>query len=253
MQSSAYLADLGGLTSLVRLDLRGTGESDAPADTETYRCDRQVDDVEALRAHLGLERLDLLGHSAGGTIAVLYAARYPERVGRLVLVAPSPRVVGIDITDADRREVAEQRRGEPWFPEAFAAFERIWAGEPTDADWAGIAPFSYGRWDAASQANVAREDTEINIAAARTYYSGGLDPDATRAALAGFDAPVLLVAGEYDVGLPPKRAAEYAGLFPRAELVVAPNSGHFPWLDEPAWFARTVTGFLGAGNVGGDR
>jgi pimeloyl-ACP methyl ester carboxylesterase len=253
MQSSAYLADLGGLTSLVRLDLRGTGESDSPADTATYRCDRQVDDVEALRAHLGLERIDLLGHSAGGTLAVLYATRYPERVGRLVLVAPSPRVVGVDITDADRREVAEQRQEESWFPDAFAAFERIWAGEPTDADWAGIAPFSYGRWDAASQANVAREDTEINVPAARAYYSGGLDPDATRAALAGFDAPVLLVAGEYDVGLPPKRAAEYAGLFPQAELVVAPGSGHFPWLDEPAWFARTVTEFLRAGNVGGGR
>jgi pimeloyl-ACP methyl ester carboxylesterase len=58
MQASAYLGDLGGLSahrSLVLLDLRGTGASAIPADPATYRCDRQVDDVEALRVHLGLD------------------------------------------------------------------------------------------------------------------------------------------------------------------------------------------------------
>jgi len=78
MQASAYLGDLGGLSahrSLVLLDLRGTGESAVPADPASYRCDRLVDDVEALRAHLGMEQIDLLGHSAGGALAVLYAAR----------------------------------------------------------------------------------------------------------------------------------------------------------------------------------
>lgn len=245
MQASAYLGDLGGLPALLRLDLRGTGESAVPADLATYRVDRQVDDVEALRVHLGLETIDLLGHSAGGTLAMLYAARYPDRVGRLVLVAPSPRVVGIEVADEDRREVAELRAEEPWFPDAYAAFLRIWAGEPTDADWAGIAPFSYRRWDAASQANVAREATDINMTAAAAYYGeGAFDPHAVRSALSAIQADVLLVAGEYDVGLPPKRAAEYADLLPGAELVVQPGSGHFPWLDDPEWFARMTGGAL---------
>ena len=45
MLASAYLGDLGGLSarrSLVRLDLRGTGDSAVPTDPSTYRCDRQV-------------------------------------------------------------------------------------------------------------------------------------------------------------------------------------------------------------------
>lgn len=245
MQASAYLGDLGGVSPLARLDLRGTGASAVPADPAGYRCDRLVDDVEAFRVHLGLDRVDLLGHSAGGSLAVLYAARCPDRVARLVLVTPSPRVVGLEITDADRREVAEQRRGEDWFPDAFAAFERIWAGEPTDADWACITPFHYGRWNAVSQANHAAGVTRTNQAAAAAYYSdGALDPDTTRTALAGFTAPVLLVAGEFDVGLPPQRAAEYAALFPNAEFAMQPGGGHFPWLDDPAWFAATLTGWL---------
>ena len=131
MQASAYLGDLGGLSarrSLVLLDLRGTGESAVPANPASYRCDRLVSDVEALRAHLGQDRIDLLGHSAGGALAVLYAARYPHRISRLVLVNPSPRAVGLEITDSERRQVAELRRGEAWFPDAFAAFGRIWSG-----------------------------------------------------------------------------------------------------------------------------
>jgi pimeloyl-ACP methyl ester carboxylesterase len=247
-QASAYLGDLGGLSAhrrLVLLDLRGTGDSAVPADPASYRCDRLVDDVEALRVHLGLDRIDLLGHSAGATLALLYAARHLDRVGRLALVTPSPRVVGLEVTDLDRRQVAELRRGEAWFPDAFAAFERIWSGDATAADWTAIAPFTYGRWDAAAQAHRAREASQTNADAAAVYYAAGaLDPAAIRTSLARLRAPVLLVAGEYDVVLPPRRAAEYAGLFPHAELAVQPGGGHFPWLDDPAWFVPTLAGFL---------
>lgn len=245
MQSSVYLGDLGGVSPLALLDPRGTGKSEAPADPATYRCDRQVDDLEALRDHLGLDRIDLLGHSAGAAIAVTYAARHPDRVRRLVLVTPTPFVVGLEITDEDRREVAELRRDEPWFPGAFAAFERIWAGDFSGANRRGIAPFHYGRWDEVSQANYALSASEVNRTAAELYYAdGALDPDATRAALTELPAPVLLVGGEYDVGLPPRRAAEYAGLFPKAQLAVLPRGGHFPWLDDPAWLARTIAEFV---------
>jgi len=246
MRSSAYLGDLGGLSAhrqLVLLDLRGTGESAVPADPASYRCDRQVDDVEALRAHLGLDRLDLAGHSGGATLALLYAARYPDRIGRLVLLTPSPRAVGLTVTELDRRQVAELRKDEPWFPDAFAAFERIWAGDATEADWAAVAPFWYGRWDAASQEEFARQETELNEDAAERYYAdGAVDPDAVRSAIAGLHVPVLLVAGGYDMALPPARAAEYANLFPHAELAVLPGGGHSPWLDDPGWLVRTVLG-----------
>ena len=82
-RAAAYLEDLGGLDrhrTLVRLDNRGTGMSEVPADPAQLRFDRMADDVDALRRHLGLEQVDVLGHSAGTLLAQVWAARHPERV-----------------------------------------------------------------------------------------------------------------------------------------------------------------------------
>ena len=67
-RAAEYLGDLGGLDKtrqLVLLDLRGVGSSPDPADAGTLRVDRLVQDVEALRLHLGLERKFLLVRVAG--------------------------------------------------------------------------------------------------------------------------------------------------------------------------------------------
>ncbi|MBQ0988230.1 alpha/beta hydrolase [Streptomyces sp. F63] len=248
-QDSAYLGDLGGLPAhrrVITLDLRGTGRSEIPRDLGSCRCDRLVGDVEALREHLGLDRMDLLAHSAGANLAVLYAGRHPERVRRLALITPSVRAVGLTITGELRRETVQPRRNEPWFPAAFAALEAIGAGKATAGHWKAIAPFSYGRWDEAARAHQAAGDEQMNREVVAAFGAeGAFDPDATRAALARFTQPVLLLAGEVDPGAPPVTTAEFAGLFPNAELVVQPGAGHFPWLDDPGRFVATTAAFFG--------
>lgn len=251
MLPAVYLDELGGLSAYRRLvlpDLRGTGASGVPADPASYRCDRLVDDVEALREHLGLERVDLLGHSAGANLAALYTARQPERVSRLALITPSVFAVGIEVTGEERLRAARERADEPWFPEAFAALEAIVAGRFTPENWRGIEPFSHGRWDAGAQARQEAEAAQRNDAAAAVYGAeGAYDPPATRAALARFAGPVLLLAGGSDLGAVPGVVARYAELFSSggAELVVQPGAGHFPWRDDPEGFAGAVAQFLG--------
>jgi pimeloyl-ACP methyl ester carboxylesterase len=254
MRASAYLGDLGGLSSqrrLVMLDLRGTGDSGIPADPATYRCDRQVADVEALRAHLGLDRVDVLAHSAAGDLALLYTARYPQRIRTLTLITARARALGVDFTEEHRREAAALRTAEPWFGTAHEAYEAVWAGSATDADWDAVAPFFYGRWDTAAQAHAASEVEQSNAGAADIYASSGVfDAAATRTAIAALDARVLVLAGEVDGGPLPRIAAVIAEMFPRAELAVQPDAGHFPWLDDPLYFARTVATFLDQGASG---
>ena len=251
MRDSVYLGDLGGLSAsrrLVILDLRGTGQSAVPADPASYRCDRLVDDVAALRDHLGLDRMDLLGHSAGANIVAMYAARHPSLVSKLALVAPSTRAVGLQPTSEMRREIVNLRRAEPWFREAAAAFERLQAGSETDEGWKAMAPLFYGRWDAAAQADAAANEEQVNEEAAGLFAGpGAFEPEATRAALAAFTQPVLVLAGEVDVNTPPRIAAELAAIFPDARLALQPGAGHYPWLDDPAWFTSAVAAFLDDG------
>ncbi|MFE6978062.1 alpha/beta fold hydrolase [Streptomyces sp. NPDC057682] len=242
-----YLGDLGGLSGgrrLVLPDLRGTGRSPVPEDPARYRCDRLVDDVEALRRHLGRDRVDLLAHSAGANIAVQYAARHPSRVGRLVLVAPGTRAVGIDVDGAERRALARRRADEPWFPAAYAALDAITRG--TGTDWEAIAPFLYGRgrWDDSARSHHTDGAPDNPRAVAGFGADGAFTPAATRAALAGLPSPVLLLAGALDLNSPPRPTADCAALFPDARLVVQEGAGHYPWLDDAGRFRETVERFL---------
>ncbi|GIG66982.1 alpha/beta fold hydrolase [Phytomonospora endophytica] len=249
MRASAYLGDLGGLSrhrTLILFDLRGTGDSAIPADPASYRADRQVGDVEALREHLGLDRVDVLAHSAGGDLALLYATAHPERVANLVMVTARARALGVDFTAEQRREVFGLRAGEKWFPEAHEAFLRLLDGTGTDDDFATGTPFFYGRWDDAAKAHSALDDEQSNADAGAVYARPeAFDPVAALAVAGKWDTRVLVLAGELDGAPRPHVAAAIAGLFPDAECTVLAGAGHFPWLDDADGFTAAVEGFLG--------
>ncbi|MCX5379949.1 alpha/beta fold hydrolase [Streptomyces sp. NBC_00091] len=251
MRASRYLGDLGGLASgrrLVLLDLRGTGDSAIPADESTYRVDHQVADIEALRLHLGLDRVDLLAHSAAGNLVMLYAAAHPERLGRIALVTPTAWAVDLPSTPEQRLEGARRRAGTELYDTAIEAYARILAGSDTDENWDRAAPLFYGRWDEAARADFAAGEDEQNEKAAAAFAGpGAFDPPATRAALRRLTAEVLVLAGELDFNPGPALAARIARLFPRAVVDVQPATGHFPWLDDPARFTSRVERFLATG------
>ncbi|NYI77492.1 pimeloyl-ACP methyl ester carboxylesterase [Nocardioides panzhihuensis] len=227
---------------MIVLDIRGTGRSAVPNDPSSYRCDRLVDDVEALREHLGLPRIDLLGHSAGTNIAMQYAAQHPEKVSKLALIGPSTRALDVAITGETRLELARLRENEPWFPTAFAALQAI--GEGTGSDWQAVAPFFWGRWDATAQRHHADSQPSNPEAVAVFSADGAFSPESTRAALAKYKAPVLLLTGEFDLNSPPVTVAEVAETFPDATVAVQPEAGHYPWLDDPDWFVAAMATFL---------
>jgi pimeloyl-ACP methyl ester carboxylesterase len=247
-RDSAYFGDLGGLSAhrtLVFLDNRGSGLSGDTlevSDVDSYRADRLVLDVEALRAHLGLETMDLLGHSAGAQVAALYAAAHPQRLSSLSLVCGGQRVVGIDFEDGFDQAI-ESRVDEAWYQAAREALDEWFAiGREAPADLKlKAAPFFYGRpWNSIGEAHAATDSAQRRNPLAYKHFP--FDPDTTsmRSALSRVTAPVLVYAGEVDPSPRPEEAQQLAAVFPNARTVVQPDAGHFPWLDNPSFFVQAL-------------
>lgn len=248
-RAAEYLGNLGGLDAsreLVLLDPRGVGLSSDPIDAVTFRVDRLVHDVEALRAHLGLERMDLLAHSAGANLATLYAAAYPERISRLILITPGLAVIGVDGDEEEFAAALERAAAEPWYPRARAALEKIFNGDLSIDAFRASRPLFYVRWDEAARAHATFGVADRHMAARLGYFAGvELDPSAIQSALSKLAAPTLLLVGAADPMVTPATAHAAAQVFHDAKVVVQPGAGHFPWVDDPAGFAAAIDSFLG--------
>ncbi len=248
-RAAAYFEDLGGLAgqrTLVRLDARATGRSEVPADPASLRFDRLALDVEALRAHLGEEQVDVLGHSAGCLVAQVYAARQPEHLRSLVLVTPSDRLQGG--TRSDIAAIRASRSEERWYADAAQAQAALSDAQPgqQQALVRATRPFFYGRWDERTQAHAATADSQSSKRAELGFGAGtaGVDVEPIRDALQRTAFPVLVVGGERDALTGVASVHAVASWFPAARTQVLPRAGHFPWVDEPDAFRDVVGRFL---------
>jgi proline iminopeptidase len=237
-----YLGDLAGLDSvrtLLVLHQRGIGRSqDAPLASWSGL----THDVEALRKHLDLGDIDLLGHSGGSRVALAYAAGRPHRVHRLCLVTP-PAVWLVDAED-DRATLIESRRGEDWFDayeKARPTLETATTVAEFEAVAAFAAPLGWANWDERARTHAALG--AVFGPAADGFF---LDPPdrALAGQLAAVIAPVLVVAGSADAvtGLAPVLAL--ADLFPAGRSIVIDAAGHYPWVEQPLDFRRAVDAFF---------
>ncbi len=208
----------------------------------------QIADVERIRRILGEERLILVAHSFGAVFACLYAAEFPERVEKLVLLSPADSLFmpkdGGGLFGEIAKRLPEERQQE------FAAWQKDYF------DFGGI----FGRnekelarlsarfaeyYSAASREPAAAMDVEqiggwLPFA---VYFSMGMKYD-YRPLLGKITAPALVVHGAKDLQ-PESVARQYVDAIPGARLAVIEDCGHFALRDRPADFARVAGEFLG--------
>lgn len=250
----AELADLAGLDDtleLLILEPRGTGGSTRPADAAAYDFEHYVADLEELRGHLGQKRIDLMGFSHGGMVAMAYAAAHPERVGRLLLVATLAH--RDETLDAEMERGLAEREGEPWYPAARAALDEEEAAEFADDEslaenlalqW----PLYFGHYGDREAAFVQTLAELVPNADALRRFNGEVWPSFDlRPELARIQAPTLVVAGDRDFVAPPAAAHAIAEAIAGAELVVVPGAGHFVFVEAPESFREAVLSFFGVG------
>ena len=245
----AIFGDLGGLDrerTLIELNPRGVADSD-PA--QTYTLEDHAADVEELRDHLGLEQIDLFGHSAGGLAAIVCAATYPARVRRLVLCGTFTR-----FTDESReafRHFLAERESDPRFADAVAARRQREENPPEDEAEIGLLalrglPLLFGRYGEHEQAFVERAAASgvgysvRSLQYFNTYVAPTLD---LRPRLPEIEARTLVINGELDPWAATALPELESGLRD-VEVVVMPEIGHMPWVEEADGFRTALLEFL---------
>lgn len=253
MDPDAYFSamDLPGFELLVFAP-RGTGASSPPASPDGYKMAGYVQDLESLRQHLAVDALTLYGNSHGGMVALAYACAYPDRVERLVVTNGPARMDG-----AYRDAVAEaQRRFAKAFPDGA---DRLAAAEEADAalESAGSSEDRRRQAYRTLMARYVAQQGERETAYLDRLCSAPMNWDAVgvmyQEMLDGLDllaradivaAPALVIAGEYDVTVPPASMRLIAESLPNARYLELPGVGHFVEVEAADAFAAAVTGFL---------
>jgi pimeloyl-ACP methyl ester carboxylesterase/DNA-binding CsgD family transcriptional regulator len=221
----AFWADLAAGLTLVRYDRLGVGLSDRDVSRDDLSLDADVDALRALVDHLGLERFMLAGGSSGGCTAIAFAARFPERVGRLLLIG----------TYAHGQAVAT-----PDVQETFVSLVRSHWGLGARL----LADIFVPGADAATRdrfARFQRESADAETAATLLEFVYTVD---VRAEVPRVQAPVAVLHRRRDRVIRYELGRELAAALPHGTLVPLDGVEHFPWRGDTASMVRASRTFL---------
>jgi pimeloyl-ACP methyl ester carboxylesterase len=227
----------GEFARAVAPDMPGYGRADKPHDLP-YTVAGYADFLDALLAELGIDRVHLVLHDFGGPWGLEWAARDPSRVASAVLVGTGA-LVGY------RWHLIARIWRTPVLGEALqAAATRPLFRLLTNLGQKRKLPRSF--LDHTYDVNYTRPTRRAVLKLYRATPDPGGDGARHAEALRPHDIPALVVWGAHDPYLPVAVAARQRDAFPRAEVLVFEDSGHWPFADDPERTAGAVVPFLRA-------
>jgi proline-specific peptidase len=247
---SLYLKPLERLAGpdrrVVVYDQLGCGDSDRPNDASLWRSDRFVDELEALRAHLGLDEFDLYGHSWGGMLATDYALAHQEHLRSLLLAST--------IADAAllRREMARLLEAFPAeLRDTLRRHEEAGTTESADYQDAIMAVYRVhlcrnDPWP--PEVEKTFEDFAMDVyvpmwGPSEFAYDGNLSDWNRVERLHEIRVPTLITVGHHDE-LTPACSEQIQQEIPHSELVVFEEGSHMTFWEEPERYLEVVDDFL---------
>jgi proline iminopeptidase len=245
-----YLEALSDDHRLFFYDQRGTGLSDGHLDLAAISIDQFVEDLEALRAAFGLEKIALMGHSWGAIVALAYALKYQAHLDHLVLVDPTPvsSTFGVEFSQTLQQRV--QRLSADAQHELTTTCTRSSAElSPAAIDACNQLDARLRFYDPAKAATVdwaVEENTLNNSTTVRALITASFNRmrDDLDARLPSVRVPTLIVHGDFDPI--PLGSSEYLHQhIPDSQIVLISQSGHFPFIEQPGQFAAALRSFLG--------
>jgi proline iminopeptidase len=210
---------------VVFYDQRGTGKSVPLKPGASQTLDTQVADLEAVRAHVGFAKFNLVGDSYGGFLAMAYAAAHPEHIEKLVLSDSAA----------------------PGINKTVNVFAQVFPDRPTSREDAQTGLRNHFKLLFYSE-----EKRDAYLAGATDL---GFNPDVAKAVRAGsqvdltpqlakFDFPTLVITGRFDMNVAPLTAWQIHQAIPGSQFVVFEKSGHLPSYEEPDKYLRVLEAFF---------
>src|SRR5215213_6440765 len=237
------------------IDPHGSGGSTPPQDETAYDCVGHARFYEEVRRALGLGSISVHGVSFGGTVALTYAALFPESTTRCIAVSAFAVGEELDMEDggdaaAEMEAALARHAGTPWYPAA----REVWDGwtqralEATDpAEIEGMLATVLPLYTAYPDHPDVRDALEeaqgliaVDLRAVKVWEGGLYQRGDIRPSLAAVRCPTLVVCGALDLIGGPAQARHIAVGVPDGELVVIPECGHLPALERPRFYRDTV-------------
>ncbi len=247
-----YLEPLEAVTATGRCvifyDQLGCGNSDQPHDPAMWTIPLFVEELEALRSALGLDRVHLFGQSWGGMLAMEYALTQPAGLASLILAdcpASTPQWVAEinrlraelppDVEATLRRHEAAGTTDDPAYQEGVMAFYRrhVCRLDP----WPECLNRSLEKFE---------KNTEVYRTlwgASEFHVTGTLRNWDISRRLGGIRVPTLVLGGRHDEATPAVTGAVHRGI-PGSEWVIFEHSAHMPHLEETARYLQVLADFL---------
>jgi pimeloyl-ACP methyl ester carboxylesterase len=223
------MAQLGQHFRTYALDFWGFGESGKKRDTFTVQDFAAM--VEQFMEQLGIERAPLVGHSMGGTVSLMVAIRYPQRVEKVVVVG-SP-IVGSSLS------FLLKLFGQQWV--AYIVHHNLWM---LRLGFRILAPF-YSRdprWSDMMNRDLSRTTLESFLISISSLRRTDLRPELNRVLI-----PAMGMYGDKDIVVDPRQWQPMQSGIPHARIERFTTAGHFIMLDEPQIFSNTLVHFLNNG------
>ena len=232
---------------LILFDLRNRGRSDAGAQPDGIWND--VEDIEAVRAHFGLESVKLIGHSYLGLVVALYAMRYPARASRVIQMSPAQPELGksyappLSYSDEVLRQTWAALQGmegeratldpaefcRKWWSVA----RRLFVQDPEHVEWIS----EWGFCELENERSFMKHWIANIVPSLQKLRLGPED-------FARVTCPVLTIHGTKDRSAPYGGAVDWARQLPRGKLLTVEGAGHVPWVEAPEVVWEEVEEFL---------
>lgn len=230
---------LGEVGTVIAFDRPAFGLTERPMSWQgenPYSPDAQMNLVVAILDHYGVKRAILVGNSAGGTLAMETALKFPARVSALVLVDPAvyngggaPAWIRPLFNTPQLRHLGPlfarqlQSSGEEFLRSAWHDPSQLSAEQQALYK----KPLQVENWD--------RALWEMTLASRSSNLVARLDQ---------FKLPILVITGDDDRIVPTEESVRLGGALPGAHLVIIPAAGHVPHEEKPDAFMEAVLAFL---------